>query len=217
MPSVKVFVLSTFALFASANVLAGSVDDGVRDLQRRWAEVTYHAVDKNHKETGYEALEADAEKLVETYPDRAEPKIWAGIILSTHAGISGGFGALGKVKAAKKLFEQAIAIDDTALDGSAHTSLGSLYYQVPGWPLSFGDDGKAEQQLTRALQINPAGIDPNYFYGNYLYEQGRYTEAAEVLKNALAAPARPDRPLADAGRRQEVRALMDKVRGKLGG
>ncbi|MFC1680520.1 hypothetical protein ACFL1S_01845, partial [Pseudomonadota bacterium] len=58
--------------------------------------------------------------------------------------------------------------------------------------------------------------DPNYFYGDYLYEQNRFDEAAQALEAALAAPARADRPLADAGRQQEVRALMDKVKMKLG-
>lgn len=217
MQSIKLHALAvTGAAFLCANAFAGAVDDGVHDLQKRWAEITYHVVGKDDKEAGYGALEKDAGKLVAAYPNRAEPKIWEGIILSTDAGVSGGFGALKKVKTAKSLFEQAIAIDDKALNGSAHTSLGSLYYQVPGWPISFGSDKKAEQQLTEALKINPRGIDPNYFYGDYLYQKGRYAAALQALQSALAAPDRPNRPLADAGRRQEVRALMDKVKKKLG-
>jgi hypothetical protein len=58
-----------------------------------------------------------------------------------------------------------MAIDPRALQGSAYTSLGSLYYQVPGWPIGFGDDKRAEAMLLKALEINPDGIDPNYFYG----------------------------------------------------
>ena len=108
-----------------------------------------------------------------------------------------------------------VGVDDDALGGSAHTSLGSLYYQVPRWPLAFGNKKKAEQHLSAALRINPKGIDPNYFFGDYLFEQGRYDEAMRALETALSAPDRSDRPLADAGRRQEIRALMDKIRKKL--
>ena len=44
----------------------------------------------------------------------------------------------------------ALAIDPKALAGSAYTSLGSLYYQVPGWPIGFGDDKKAREMLEAA-------------------------------------------------------------------
>ena len=49
---------------------------------------------------------------------------------------------------------------------------GFPYYQVPGWPVGFGDDEKAEQLLKQALAINPTGIDPNFFYGDFLLDQG---------------------------------------------
>jgi len=40
--------------------------------------------------------------------------------------------------------------------------------------------------------------------------------AADHLKRALAAPARPGREDADAGRRQEVQQLLDSLRQKHG-
>ncbi|MFW5386410.1 MULTISPECIES: hypothetical protein [unclassified Yersinia (in: enterobacteria)] len=48
------------------------------------------------------------------------------------------------VKDAKVKLELAIKLDANALDGSAYTSLGTLYYQVPGWPIGFGDKKQAE-------------------------------------------------------------------------
>ena len=114
--------------------------------------------------------------------------------------------------------EDAIAagrLDPRALDGSAYTSLGSLYYQVPGWPVSFGDDAQAEKLLKQALAINPGGIDPNYFYGDFLSRQKRYVEARTALEKALAASDRPGRENADAGRRAEARRLLEQVVAKL--
>ena len=60
-----------------------------------------------------------------------------------------------------------------ALDGSAYTSLGTLYYKVPGFPIGFGDHKKARQLLEAALKVNPDGIDSNYFYGEYLFDEDR--------------------------------------------
>ena len=118
------------------------------------------------------------------------------------------------MKNAKKTLEQALAIDPQALNGSAYTSLGSLYYQVPGWPIGFGDDKKALENLRRGLAINPDGIDPNYFYGDYLFRKGDYEGAERALRKALQAPARPGRKLADEGRRGEIAQLLEQIAAK---
>ena len=107
--------------------------------------------------------------------------MWEGIIVSSLAGEKGGLGALGLVKQAKAIYEHAIQIDGKALDGSAYNSLGVLYYKVPGWPLGFGDKDKAKELLQKALALNPQGIDPNYFFGEYLVETRHADEAVPYL------------------------------------
>lgn len=195
-------------VFAEA---ATSLDSGIQALQSEWARIYYQIPDHELQEDAIDALADQANELSQAFPERAEAKIWEGIILSTSASINGGLSALGKVKKARSLFEDAMEIDDTALQGSAYTSLGSLYYQVPGWPVAFGDDDKAEALLLKALEINPDGIDPNYFYGDFLSENNRDDEAREYLQRALEAPDRPERPLADKGRRQEIKAALEEL------
>lgn len=180
-------------------------------LQKEWARIKYQIPEKETQLSAIHRLEEYAAKLTASYPNRAEPKIWEGIILSTDAGIVKGLSALGKVKKAKELFEMSLEQSPYTMNGSAHTSLGSLYYQVPGWPIAFGDNDKAEKHLKTALQINPHGIDPNFFYGDFLLHEDRYDEAKIYFERALAAPERPDRPLADAGRRQEIKAKLAKM------
>ena len=148
--------------------------------------------------------------MSEKYPGRAEPLIWEGIITSTHAKYQGIFSAGGTAKAARDLLLAAEKIDANALDGSALTSLGSLYYKVPRFG-SFGDHDKARDYLERALKINPNGIDPNFFYGEFLLEKGDKAKAAEYLKKALAAPSRPGREDADEGRKGEIQQALKKV------
>ncbi|WAC45178.1 hypothetical protein OU997_03010 [Pseudomonas sp. SL4(2022)] len=186
----------------------------LQTLQNRWAEINYQ-LPEEQREKAFASLSEQAQKAVAAEPNAAELQIWNGIILSTYAGAKGGLGALGLVKEAKASLEQGLALDPKALSGSAYTSLGSLYYQVPGWPVGFGDDEKAEVMLKQALAINPDGIDPNYFYGDYLARAKRFDEAKAALEKALLAPPRPDRQSADDGRKQDIQTLLNKVNAQL--
>jgi tetratricopeptide (TPR) repeat protein len=201
------------AVLLPLSVVHAGVPDEVARLQLNWEQVRYQTP-KPAQEQQFERLLADAQKTAAQYPGSAELLIWYGIIESTYAGSKGGLGALANAKNARKSLEQALAIDPQALAGSAYTSLGSLYYQVPGWPIGFGDNKKALELLQKGLAINPDGIDPNFFYGDYLYRKGDYDEAARVLRKALQAPARPSRKLADEGRRGEIAQLLDKIAAK---
>lgn len=186
----------------------------VRALQQRWAEVNYQLEGKTQL-TAFEQLVADAQSVLQRDTTNADAWIWSGIIKSSYAGAKGGLGALKLAKAAKADLEQAMALDPDAMQGSAYTSLGTLYANVPGWPLGFGDGGRAEELLQKALAINPTGIDSNYFYGDYLLQEKRFAEAREYLRRAQQAPARPDRLLADEGRQQEIAAALAQVQAKL--
>jgi tetratricopeptide (TPR) repeat protein len=190
---------------------AASVDSAVAELQRDWESIRYQAP-AAEREKRYEALAAKAHAVSESFGGRSEPLVWEGIIVSSLAGEKGGLGALSLVKKAKALYEAAIQLDGNVLDGSAYSSLGVLYYKVPGWPLGFGDKVKAQELLRKALAINPQGIDANFFYGEYLLEARRPDEAVAYLERAVQAPPRAGRALADAGRRDEARALLAKAR-----
>lgn len=190
---------------------AAPLDDAIAELQRDW-EVIRYQTPESARVKRFEALSAKAHNFSQTFAGRSEPLVWEGIIVSSLANEKGGLGALSLAKQAKAMYEQAIALRGDALGGSAYGSLAVLYYKVPGWPLGFGDKAKAEELLKKALSVNPTGIDPNYFYADYLFEAGRSAEAAPYLERALAAPARPGREVADTGRRDEVRQLQAKLK-----
>ena len=127
----------------------------------------------------------------------------------------GGLGALSLAKESKADLEHALEIEPEALNGSAYTSLGTLYFNVPGWPIGFGNDKKAEELLLKAIDLNPNGIDSNYFFGDYLIQEKRYQDAKTYLLKAKNAPPRPNRPLADAGRQKEIAKALVAVNKKL--
>lgn len=217
--SLKGFTTPIVALFSvlllgvASLVNAADFASELLGYQERWAEINY-SLPKKQKEAEFEALAKQLQTLVDQNPTRAEPLIWRGIVLSTWAGAKGGLGALGLVKEAKSTFEKSLKMDPNALDGSAYTSLGSLYYQVPGWPIAFGDDDKARELLEKAIKLNPTGIDSNYFYADYWLAKGEYVKAQKYFTIALQAADRPQRPRADAGRRDEIRAKLEHIEKK---
>ena len=207
-------VATVLCLPSSGRAAAGTVDDAVVELQHDW-EVIRYQTPAAERAKRYESLAAKAHRISEEFPDRAEPLVWEGIVVSSWAGEKGGLGALGLVKQARAMYENALKLNPTALEGSAYNSLGVLYYKVPGWPIGFGDKKKAKELLGKALEINPQGIDPNYFYAEYLVETDQPAEAIPYLERCLQAPPRPGRQVADTGRREEARVLLDAAKAKL--
>jgi len=214
-------LLAASALLALGNTHAATAGDPAFDaqllsIQQAWAKVNYDTPAGDARAQAFEALEKRAEQFTQQHPARAEALIWEGIIESSYAGAKGGLGALGLAKEARGNLEKALEIDARALDGSAYTSLGTLYYRVPGFPVGFGDDDKARKLLQKALELNPNGIDPNYFYADFLFEQKQYGDALKYLERAAKAPSRPGREAADKGRHAEIDALVAKVKAKQG-
>ncbi|UXY54661.1 tetratricopeptide repeat protein [Pseudomonas tohonis] len=202
-------------LFASS--FAFALDDAgqqrLADIQTRWAQIQYRTAE-SERAAAFAKLAADTQVFTRQQPSAAEAWIWNGIVTSSWAGAEGGLGALGKVKDARASLEKALALDPKALQGSAYTSLAALYDRVPGWPIGFGDAGKAETLLQEALRLNPDGIDSLYFWGDHLYRQDRFAESRQALERALQAAPRPGRELADQGRREEINALLKTLKDK---
>ena len=206
-------LLSTLVLVGVA-FAAEPAAPTVVQLRDRWAQINYQ-LPKPQRESAFEDLARQAEKTRLAHARDADALIWEGIVLSSLAGEKGGVGALGLVKRARADFEAALKIDPNALDGAASTSLGALYYQVPGWPIGFGDDDKALSLLRKGLAVDPNGIDANYFYADFLRDQKDWAGAKTAYQRALAAPARPGREVADAGRRHEAEARLKEVAAHL--
>lgn len=205
--------LALAALPAAAS--GKTLDQSLLEIQQQWAHINYE-LPADQRADAFGTLEKQAAELVHQFPDRAEPLVWDGIVLSSQAGAERSLGALGVAKAARDRLQASLKIDPAALQGSADASLGTLYYRVPGWPIGFGDDSKADAYFQKAMAIDPSGIDTNYLYADFLYGKHRYGEALAALERAQAAPPRPNRPLADQGRRQEIRKLMAEVRAHAG-
>lgn len=197
------------AMLAATPVLAfAAVSDDVKSINDGWAHIVYEVRGSSTQTKALDALAKQAAQLVARYPGKAEPLLWQGIVTSEQANRANIFHKLSLATKARDIIARAYAIDPHAAKGGAAMSLGVLYYKVPGSPIGFGDKDKAKRLLKEGLAQDPAGLDSNYFYGDYLLDQGDKPGARAFLQKALRAPHDAARPVWDAGRRREIQALL---------
>lgn len=189
-------------------------DSRLSTLQEAWQEA-YYLAPEGEKAERLEILLGTAEQLRRDYPQRAESWIVQAIVLCVYSGVSWGLDALSNIERARQLLLKAKDIDPKAMEGSVYVTLGALYYQVPGWPISFGDDDMARQYLQKALELFPDGLDTNYFYGDFLANMDEYEQAYPYLQRAERAPIRSALAISDRQLKRDLAALLQKVRKRL--
>ncbi|TNE46191.1 MAG: hypothetical protein EP321_01140 [Sphingomonadales bacterium] len=180
----------------------------VKAINDGWAHIVYEMKGSSTQTKALDRLGQQAAQVVARYPGKAEPLLWQGIVTSEQANRANFFHKLGLATRARDLLAKAYAIDPHAGKGGVAMSLGVLYYKVPGSPIGFGDDARAGKLLKEALALDPGGMDANYFYADYLLDQGDKADARTYAMKALRAPHDTTRPAWDAGRRREVQALI---------
>ena len=187
----------------------------ITNLAEEWARAKYLSNTDDERKEKMEPIGAEADALVKRYPGYVEALIWDGIITSERASLTWGISALTLATRARDILLEAEKMDPKALDAGAPTSLGVLYYRVPGFPIGWGDNEKARHYLEEAVHNAPNGRDAHYFYADFLYEQGQYKEAEAVLKQGLALPHHPERPVWDEHFPRVMEGLLERVHQKM--
>jgi tetratricopeptide (TPR) repeat protein len=213
-----VFLSLILVTIASLRVVPAEAADAaaaeVHRLQSTWEAIKFGVPEGDEQTKKMDALGEDADAVAARFPDSVEIQIWDGIITSERASMASMFSALGLAKRARDLLEQAYKTAPAKLDAGAPTSLGVLYYRVPGFPVGFGDKARARQLLEQAVKLAPSGMDAWYFYGDFLFEQKEYSKAAEAFRHALSLPQHPDRPAWDKNRRLVIEERLASIAAK---
>lgn len=207
-------VLAAPARAAPAVALA-AVSDAVGRIENRWVDIRYVMTDTKERLAAARALRDESEDLRAAHPGDPEIKFWHAMVLLLEAEYKRDLGSLKVVREAKGLFEELEAENPRLLEGRVHTGLGMLYSGVPGWPIAFGNDGKAEDYFRNALAIDPAGQEANYLYADFLRSKKKYAEAIPYFETALRAPIRPEHARAEEFRRKEVEEDLAATRAAL--
>lgn len=197
---IPVFITLISTLLASAHA---ATDPVAAELSSQWAQITYQQPQPKQKQL-LKPLYLRAQQTAGQHSGNAEVLSWAGIITASYAGAKGGLGALKLAREAREYLQAAIEIDPEALNGGARTSLGVLYYQVPPWPVGFGNTNRAEKLLAESYRKHPSNLDVLFFYADFLHRQKRFDGARKILQKAQALSVRPHREVADRGRHQQV-------------
>lgn len=186
----KNVIFVVFLLLFAQAAIAESMQESVSKIEASWVDNS-EAKSTSARQNIFLQLADEISEVVVAFPRQAEPLILKSAILLTMAEDASSFVALGLVKQAKELLTKAIDINPEARDGSALVTMGVLYYKVPGWPVAFGDNDEAESYLQKALEVDPNGVASNYFYAEFLLEQGKDKLALSYLNKAIAAKVDP--------------------------
>ena len=204
-------------LLLSSQCVAENLNESLQGIEEQWASI-YYKMPKQKRGTEYRRLLERTINLSKQHPKNAEPIIWEAIVKATNADHQDAVSALKAIHEARDLLLKAIEINPQALSGSAYVTLGTLYYLTPKWPIGFGDEETAQKMLQTALEINPNGIDSNYFYGDFLLSNNKLNEAEKYFKRAIAIPARAEQFYADNQLKEEAKlALKNTKERKING
>ena len=205
----KKFIFVVFLLLPYLS-FANEFDRIVQAIEAKWAKI-YFSVEIRDKENAYTRLLNKTAEFAKQTHDSPELMFWQATIIASRAEHQNPIEALAAIHKAQDLLIKTINIKPDTLDGSALITLGSLYYQAPGWPIAFGDDNKAEQYLKKGLQINPQGIESNFYYGQYLLNKDQPDKAIEYFKTALNGPIRKEQEFADSSLKEKIKKIMIKT------
>lgn len=183
----------------------------IQTIKDEW-ETAFYALPQEKQEEAISAIAPKAQHLIDIHPELAEPYIVLALIECSLAANVGGFSALGHVKKARDLTLKAISINPLAMDGSGYVILGNLYYRLPGWPISFGDNKIAKSYLETAIRLFPDGLDSNYFYGDFLLDEENPKAALPYLEKAETAPVRSASKLSDLKLKEELKISLKNAR-----
>lgn len=181
-------------------------------LARRWDHINFEIHDNALAQAEADRLEQQAEALARSNPDQAEPLIWEAAAILAKADARRTFASLSLADHARKLLERAVALGADGEDGAfAYAVLGTLYAEMPGFPLGFGDRRRARKWFDRAYSAAPDNIDVNVLLGSFLLHQHDAAGAAAAAKRALNARPRPEREIRDRYRREEALTLLEQA------
>ena len=183
----------------------------VQKLWDEWAIVVYILPD-TQKGPNFADLLPSIDQLIARHPNEAGPLLLKGVVMASFAISETNFVSLERLKESRQALEASIAINPNFRDGAAYLTLGNLYYQIFGWPVSFGSKKRALEYYQKAYEQSPDAIDTNFYFARFYLDQGKIRWAGRYLDKANIAPIRSEHHLADMALKKDIVKALSYVK-----
>lgn len=141
----------------------------------------------------YQTAIDTASDLIEMSPKSIPGNFWKAAAIGKQGLDIGITKSLSNAKPMKKHLEVVLAQDEKLEQGGPHRAMGRLYFKLPGWPISFGDNKKSEEHLRKAVKIDPKHLGNRAYLAETLEALGKDKEAREHMEYVLSAKVNPKR------------------------
>lgn len=153
---------------------------------------------------------AYAERAVEAAPDGVNGRYWYALTIGR---LGETRGILRSLSAAGEMRRELEIVLELAPDhAGAHFALGMLYYKLPGWPLSFGDNNRALEYMTAAVELAPDNTTYRLGLAELLLDMRRRDDAIALLEAVIEMPLTPDEPVESAEDKIKAQELLARYR-----
>lgn len=153
---------------------------------------------------------AYAERAVETHPGGVDGRYWHALTLGRLGETQGVLRSLSVVSEMRRELETVLELAPD--HAGAHFALGMLYYRLPGWPLSFGDNNRALEYMTAAVELAPDNTTYRLGLAELLLDMRRRDEAIALLEAILEMPLTPGEPVESAEDKIRAQELLGRYR-----
>lgn len=151
-----------------------------------------------------------AKRAVEAEPTAVDGRYWYALTIGR---LGEAQGILRSLSAAGDMRRELETLLELAPDhAGAHFALGMLYYRLPGWPLSFGDNNRALELMSAAVELAPDHTTYRLGLAELLLDMRRRDEAIELLEAIIEMPLTPNEPMESAEDKVKAQELLQRHR-----
>jgi len=136
---------------------------------------------------GYQKSIDVADRALKINPTNLLANFWYAAAIGKQGLDVGITRSLNNAKPMKEKLDAAIQVDGKYEHGGPYRALGRLYYKLPGWPISFGDNDKAFEQLKKAYEVDPDFAWNKIYYAEILIKKGDKDKARKLLDEVFSA------------------------------
>jgi tetratricopeptide (TPR) repeat protein len=167
--------------------------------------------DKKSRIIKYQESIDDSDKAIAINPQSAPANFWRAAAIGKQGLDIGISKALKNAHPMKDNLEIVLKNDERYENAGAHRAMGRLYFELPGWPISFGDNKIALKHLQKAVELAPTSIANHIYLAQVLVKLGQKSEASSELAFVEKQPVNVNHKKETA----EYLELARKLRSKL--